>query len=291
MSKWRQRILLLTVLILTIIGLGFLTLQSWDTGEQFSERHVIETPFQLPTEKPEQEVGYFAALQPAEADALMQDHSPGQVNPLQVMVEGIPPIGVYLPAAGISQFSLDATLPPPTPTVNLLPNASPTPTFYPTEENLGFITATPPNTSEARVAQANGGATAVAYSGEGCAPSGLPVGGILTQRFHRWHRGIDLGVPLQTAVVATHSGEVTFAGWSRIGYGYLIILQNGPFITYYAHLTSFNVDTGDKVGRGSVIGWSGSTGNSTGPHVHYEIRLNNVEVDPLTFEQRGYSPC
>jgi murein DD-endopeptidase MepM/ murein hydrolase activator NlpD len=45
------------------------------------------------------------------------------------------------------------------------------------------------------------------------------------------------------------------------------------------------------VGRNSVIGWSGSTGNSTGPHVHYETRLNDVPVDPLTFEKRGYPPC
>ncbi|MBN1562907.1 MAG: M23 family metallopeptidase, partial [Anaerolineae bacterium] len=63
------------------------------------------------------------------------------------------------------------------------------------------------------------------------------------------------------------------------------------FITYYAHLTEFNVVEGQIVGRGSLIGWTGSTGNSTGPHVHYEIRINDTPVDPLTFEARGYPSC
>ncbi|RMG83030.1 MAG: M23 family metallopeptidase, partial [Chloroflexi bacterium] len=129
------------------------------------------------------------------------------------------------------------------------------------------------------------------YAGESCAPSGLPVGGVLTQRFHVYHAGIDLGVPLGTAVRATHSGKVIFAGWSDVGYGYLVILQNGPFITYYAHNTSFNVTVDQLVGKGSIIAWSGSTGNSSGPHVHYETRINDIPVDPLTFSSRGYSSC
>jgi murein DD-endopeptidase MepM/ murein hydrolase activator NlpD len=117
------------------------------------------------------------------------------------------------------------------------------------------------------------------------------VSGVLTQRYHRWHIGIDLGVPLNTPVVASHSGTVTFAGWSDIGYGYLVIVQSGSFITYYAHQTSLNVVAGQSVARWSVLGWSGSTGNSSGPHVHYETRINDVPVDPLTFEQRGYGTC
>jgi murein DD-endopeptidase MepM/ murein hydrolase activator NlpD len=84
---------------------------------------------------------------------------------------------------------------------------------------------------------------------------------------------------------------VIFAGWSTVGYGNLVILQNGAFITYYAHLSDFNVVTGQQVGSASVIGWTGSTGNSTGPHIHYEVRINDVPVDPLTFENRGYPAC
>ncbi|MBC7869664.1 MAG: M23 family metallopeptidase, partial [Chitinophagaceae bacterium] len=124
-----------------------------------------------------------------------------------------------------------------------------------------------------------------------CAPSGNPVDGLLTQRFHIGHPGIDLALPIGSPVKATQSAQVIFAGWSEIGYGYLIILQSGPFITYYAHNTSFNVVVGDFVGKGSIVSWSGSTGNSSGPHVHYETRINDVPVDPQTFENRGYASC
>ncbi|NDJ76784.1 MAG: peptidoglycan DD-metalloendopeptidase family protein [Chloroflexi bacterium] len=124
-----------------------------------------------------------------------------------------------------------------------------------------------------------------------CAPSGWPVTGRLTQYFHSYHPAIDLGIPLNTPVVATHSGVVLFAGWRTDGYGNLIIIQNGPYITYYAHLTDFNVVEGQWVTRMNVIGWSGSTGNSTGPHIHYEIHIDDVPVNPLTFEDRGYPTC
>ena len=129
------------------------------------------------------------------------------------------------------------------------------------------------------------------YNTGNCAPTGLPLDGILTQRFHRYHSGIDIGVPSNTPVLATHSGQVTFADWSDIGYGYLVIIQNAQFITYYAHNTSFNVNSGDLVGQGSIVAWSGSTGNSSGPHVHYETRINDIPVDPLTFSSRGYQSC
>jgi murein DD-endopeptidase MepM/ murein hydrolase activator NlpD len=129
------------------------------------------------------------------------------------------------------------------------------------------------------------------YNAGNCAPTGLPVDGILTQRFHRYHSGVDLGIPLNTPVIATHSGQVIFADWSEVGYGYLVIIQNSQFITYYAHNTSFNVNSGDFIGQGSIIAWSGSTGNSTGPHVHYETRINDIPVDPLTFSSRGYQSC
>lgn len=94
-----------------------------------------------------------------------------------------------------------------------------------------------------------------------------------------------------TPVLATHSGEITFAGWSDEGYGNLIIIESGVFSTYYGHLESLNVVDGQAVQRGMVIGWSGSTGNSSGPHLHYEVRINNIPLDPLTFEQRGYISC
>jgi murein DD-endopeptidase MepM/ murein hydrolase activator NlpD len=102
---------------------------------------------------------------------------------------------------------------------------------------------------------------------------------------------MDIGIPLGTPVLVTHSGVVTFAGWSEIGYGYLVIVQNQQFITYYAHNTSFNVTVNQYVAKGSIIAFSGSTGNSSGPHVHYETRINDVPVDPMTFEDRGFATC
>jgi murein DD-endopeptidase MepM/ murein hydrolase activator NlpD len=126
---------------------------------------------------------------------------------------------------------------------------------------------------------------------ENCAPYGMPTEGILTQYYYGSHSGIDLGIPLGTPILTTHSGIISWAGWNTYGYGNLVIVQNGAFITYYAHLTSANVIVGEVVTKGAIIGWSGSTGNSSGPHLHYETRINDVPVDPLTFESRGYGTC
>ena len=224
----------------------------------------------------------YAAVDPAMIPALEAASHP---TPLAVKVDNIPPIGVYLPSTGDTQFALP--LPTPTRTLAPLKTSTPMPT---TEDSTGLGIITPaPATLMSPFGSV--GPAALEYAGDGCAPSGWPGAGTLTQYFHRWHSGMDIGIPLNSGVVATHSGEVIFAGWRTDGYGNLIIIQNGAFITYYAHLNSFNVSAGQKVGRGSVIGWSGSTGNSTGPHIHYEIRINDVPVDPLTFEKRGYESC
>jgi murein DD-endopeptidase MepM/ murein hydrolase activator NlpD len=213
-----------------------------------------------------------------------------------VLAAGLEPIGAYLPRTGITQFELAGPTPLPTP----LP--------YPTSPPLPITPETVPEDDVDDLDDDEPGLispTAVAFTDEGvppvmpyeipedtyCAPAGRPVQGILTQRFHFYHIGIDIGVDLGTPVRATHSGEVIYAGWSDIGYGNLVILQSGPYITYYAHNTSFNVRVGDFVGKNSIIAWSGNTGNSTGPHVHYETRINDIPVDPLTFENRGYPTC
>jgi murein DD-endopeptidase MepM/ murein hydrolase activator NlpD len=127
--------------------------------------------------------------------------------------------------------------------------------------------------------------------GVDCAPRGLPVYGVLTQRYHYYHSGIDLGVPTGSPVFATHSGQVIFAGWSYIGYGWLVIIQNGKYVTYYAHNSRFNVAVFQYIRAGDIVAYSGSTGNSSGPHVHYEARINNFPVDPLTFDMRTLGHC
>jgi murein DD-endopeptidase MepM/ murein hydrolase activator NlpD len=111
-------------------------------------------------------------------------------------------------------------------------------------------------------------------------PSGRPVEGRITQEPHAGHMAFDIGVPVGTPIKTTMDGTVIHAGWNDQGYGNLVIVENGPYRTYYAHLSNIPVSVGDQVSAGSIIGLSGNTGHSTGPHLHYEIRKNNVAIDP-----------
>ncbi len=128
----------------------------------------------------------------------------------------------------------------------------------------------------------------------GTAPSGKfawPVAGRITSRFgyrihpifgvRRFHTGIDLAAPYGTLVKAADGGQVVQAGYFG-GYGYSVMLYHGGgFATWYAHLSSINVSVGQFVQRGQVIGLVGSTGWSTGPHLHFEVRINGVAQNPL----------
>ncbi len=113
----------------------------------------------------------------------------------------------------------------------------------------------------------------------------LPVPGyVLTQNYWAGHRGIDMANNVGTPIYASDNGYVSFAGWSTVGYGNLIIVNhNNGFSTIYAHLSRFYVVQGQPVARGQTIGAMGNTGNSTGPHLHFEIRLNNVTVNPFIY--------
>lgn len=111
-------------------------------------------------------------------------------------------------------------------------------------------------------------------------PRGLPVQGPISQEYHDGHRALDIAIPVGTPIRATMSGRVTHAGWNTEGYGNLVIVENGPHKTYYAHLDSIPVKVGQFVTAGSLVGLSGNTGNSTGPHLHYEVRLNGQRVAP-----------
>lgn len=94
------------------------------------------------------------------------------------------------------------------------------------------------------------------------------------------HGGVDIKANLGTPILATAAGEVTDVS-EREGWGKLIVIRHDEtFETWYAHLNDFNVKTGDKVVAGQKIGTVGSTGNSTGPHLHYEVKKNGVRVDP-----------
>jgi len=102
---------------------------------------------------------------------------------------------------------------------------------------------------------------------------------------NRYHAGIDLAAPLGTPVRAARDGLVVRAGWWGT-YGYVVVIDHGDGAeTRYAHLSSFAVAAGDAVRQGDVIGAVGSTGASTGPHLHFEIRFEGAAVDPLPYLQ------
>jgi len=116
---------------------------------------------------------------------------------------------------------------------------------------------------------------------------GWPVVGPVTSGFgSRWgrvHEGIDIAVGSGTPVHAAASGTVIYAGWMS-GYGNIVVIDHGNGLsTAYGHNSSLVVGLGASVGRGYVIALSGSTGHSTGPHVHFEVRVNGAPVDPLGY--------
>ena len=129
----------------------------------------------------------------------------------------------------------------------------------------------------------------------GNAPGKLlyPTKGVLTSGFgyrispisgtNMFHGGIDIGTATGTPVAAAAGGEVLQAEYMG-GYGYsILIYHGGGFATFYAHLSGFAVSAGSKVKRGQVIGYVGSTGYSTGPHLHFEVRVNGAQKNPYSY--------
>ena len=102
-------------------------------------------------------------------------------------------------------------------------------------------------------------------------------------RWGRLHAGIDVGVPTGTTVRASRGGQVTNAGWIG-GYGYCVVIDHGDgVVTYYGHLSEITTSVGQYVDQGQQIALSGNTGRSTGPHLHFEIRVNGISVDPAPY--------
>ncbi len=128
-----------------------------------------------------------------------------------------------------------------------------------------------------------------AYSGpipataaRGTGSFGWPVSGRITQKFWSRHPGLDIAAPKGTPVVAADSGYVIQAGWNNSGYGFMILINHGNgYLTRYAHLSTLNVEVGESVRKGQLIGRVGSTGNSTGPHLHFEIIRGSTHRNPL----------
>jgi murein DD-endopeptidase MepM/ murein hydrolase activator NlpD len=114
-----------------------------------------------------------------------------------------------------------------------------------------------------------------------------PASGSITSKFgERWgrdHNGIDIAASTGTNIYAYQSGKVTFSGWKN-GYGNVVIISHGSGLqTYYGHCSKLLVKTGQSVEKGQHIAEVGSTGRSTGPHLHFEVRKNGTPVNPAPY--------
>lgn len=124
-----------------------------------------------------------------------------------------------------------------------------------------------------------------------------PIGGRITSPFgwrthpifnsRTFHSGVDIGGPFRGSIRASNSGKVIYSGWYG-GYGKVVIVDHGnvngrPITTLYAHMDSTGVSVGEYVSKGQTIGYEGTTGYSTGPHVHFEVRVNGKPNNPLNY--------
>jgi murein DD-endopeptidase MepM/ murein hydrolase activator NlpD len=108
--------------------------------------------------------------------------------------------------------------------------------------------------------------------------------GVSGYTFDSTHPGVDISGAEGNSIFATDSGVVVYAGWSDYGYGYLIVIDHGNgWQSAYAHLSAVGVGCGQSVYQGGYIGAMGTTGNSSGPHLHFELSINGAKVNPLDY--------
>ncbi len=111
-----------------------------------------------------------------------------------------------------------------------------------------------------------------------------PTQGVITQNFYWYHPGIDIANPGAPTVVAADSGTVIAAGWDPTGYGNKVMVDHhNGYVTLYGHLQKIFVVIGQNVARGNALGQMGSTGRSTGTHLHFEIRQGGTHLNPFNF--------
>ncbi len=134
------------------------------------------------------------------------------------------------------------------------------------------------------------------YLGPGACPGGYtgamgtgsfvwptPMHRLVGNNYGPSHLAVDLGIWMGGPIYAADSGVVVFAGWSTVGYGNMIMIDHGNgYQTLYAHLSQVNVHCGQSVFKGQLIGLGGSTGRSTGPHLHFEVRYKGGFINPWT---------
>ena len=150
------------------------------------------------------------------------------------------------------------------------------------EEIDGLQAASADLAAKIRAAQAN--STVQHVSGAGFIwPVNAPITSPFGWRWGRLHEGVDLGAAYGSPIAAAAAGVVIYAGWES-GYGNLVVIDHGGGLaTAYGHQSRIAVSFGQSVSQGETIGYVGSTGHSTGPHLHFEVRVNGQAVDPLGY--------
>jgi len=108
-----------------------------------------------------------------------------------------------------------------------------------------------------------------------------PFGWRVLENVREFHDGVDFGCPANTPILAATDGTITLATFSTLWGNYIELTESAEIMTKYAHLNAFNVSIGQQVKQGEIIGWSGSTGRSTGAHLHFGVAERGVFVDPL----------
>jgi murein DD-endopeptidase MepM/ murein hydrolase activator NlpD len=107
----------------------------------------------------------------------------------------------------------------------------------------------------------------------------------------KMHKGLDFTAPQGTPIYATGNGVIKKAGFVDGGFGNHVVINHGyGYETLYGHMVRIKIRPGQRVKRGELIGWVGSTGKSTGPHCHYEVHINGIEVDAVYFFYNDLTP-
>lgn len=158
-------------------------------------------------------------------------------------------------------------------------------------EQQAATRATAPASSSSSSSGGGGSSPTTGAANPGPVGSGgmvWPANGAFTsgygQRWGRLHAGIDIAAPVGTPIYAARSGTVISASMNSGGYGNLVLIDHGGgIVTAYAHQSRLATSTGASVSAGQVIGYVGNTGNSTGPHLHFEVRVNGSAVNPMNY--------
>jgi murein DD-endopeptidase MepM/ murein hydrolase activator NlpD len=151
------------------------------------------------------------------------------------------------------------------------------------EEIDGLLQVSADLAAKIRAAQSHSTVTPAPSSAGFIWPVSAPITSPFGPRWGRMHEGIDLGAGYGTPIAAAAAGTVIYAGWEG-GYGNLVVIDHGGGLaTAYGHQSRIAVSVGQQVAQGQTIGYVGSTGHSTGPHLHFEVRVNGQPVDPLGY--------